>query len=280
MICTSADALARTSKQEGGSMRELDGKVAIVTGAGRGIGRGIAIAYGRAGARVVVASRTPATVDQVVRTIREEGGEASGLTCDVGQREQVQAMIGHAVETFGTVDILVNNAQSYRAPGSKAAHDGSQPLETYDEADWDAVYLTGVKATLWAMQAAFPHMKSSGGKIINLGSSAAQIGLAGYGAYAAAKEGIRGLSRVAAREWGRHGINVNVINPAVESDGLLQLKKDNPALIEAMTAQIPLGRWGEPIRDSGALAVFLASPASDYITGMTFMLDGGQFMFP
>ena len=262
-------------------MAELDGKIAIVTGAGRGIGAGIAIAFGRAGAKVVVASRTATTVQEVVRTIENEGGSATGFTCDVGHRSEVFAMVEHAVKTFGAVDILVNNAQSFRSATSRASYDGSQPLETYDEDDWDAVYVTGVKATLWAMKAVYPHMRDrGGGKIINLGSAAAQVGIAGYAGYAATKEGIRGLSRVAAREWGPHAINVNVINPAVESDGLIELRKNQPEMMARLTAQIPLGRWGEPIRDAGALAVFLASPASDYITGMTIMLDGGQFMFP
>lgn len=142
-------------------------------------------------------------------------------------------------------------------------------------------YRTGVLATLWGMKAVFPHMKArGGGKIINLGSAAAQVGLAGFAGYAAAKEGIRGLSRVAAREWGRHGINVNVVNPAAESDSLVELQKNQPQMMRQMLAQIPMGRWGDPIRDAGGLAIFLASPASDYLTGMTFMLDGGQFMWP
>ena len=261
-------------------MAGIEGKVAIVTGAGRGIGRGIAIAYGRAGAKVVVASRTSSTVERVVGEIEAEGGTAVGITCDVGNREAVFGMVDFGVRTFGGVDVLVNNAQSYAGPDTKANHDGSQPLETYDEDDWEALYRTGVLATLWGMKAVFPHMRDSGGKVINLGSSAAQVGLPGFAGYAAAKEGIRGLSRVAAKEWGRYRINVNVVSPAVESDGVLELKRNEPELVEAMTAQIPMGRWGDPIDDAGALAVFLASEQSDFITGMTFMLDGGQFMFP
>jgi 2-hydroxycyclohexanecarboxyl-CoA dehydrogenase len=262
-------------------MTGIEGKVAIVTGAGRGIGRGIAVAYARAGAKVVAASRTASTVEALVRQIEGEGGSALGVTCDVGVREEVFAMVEAAAGAFGGVDILVNNAQSFRGPNSKANNDGSQPFEDYDEGDWEVLYRTGVLATLWGMKAAFPHMQvRGGGKVINLGSAAAQMGMAGFAGYAATKEGIRGLSRVAAREWGRHRINVNVVNPAVESDSLMELERNQPEMMKQLVSQIPMGRWGDPVRDAGALAVFLASPASDYITGMTFMLDGGQFMWP
>jgi NAD(P)-dependent dehydrogenase (short-subunit alcohol dehydrogenase family) len=260
---------------------ELAGKVAIVTGAGRGIGRGIAIAYGRAGAKVMVASRTQATVDKVVREIEAEGGVALGLTCNVGVRAQVFAMVARTVQAFGPVDILVNNAQSFGIPGrSNAAGDGCQPLETYDEEEWELIYRTGVLATLWAMKAVFPHMKDRGGKIINFGSLAGQVGTWGFAGYGATKEGIRALSRTAAREWGKYKINVNVINPSVLSDAMEELIKNQPDMMQAALASIPMGRWGDPVRDAGGLAVFLASSASDYLTGMTFMLDGGQFMSP
>jgi len=262
-------------------MSDIKGKVAIVTGAGRGIGRGIAIAYGRAGAKVVVASRTQATVDKVVEEIEADGGTALGITCNVGARDQVFAMVDKTVKTFCTVDILVNNAQSFGIPGrSNPAGDGCQPLETYDEEEWELIYRTGVLATLWAMKAVFPHMKGRGGKIINFGSQAGQVGTWGFSGYGAAKEGIRALSRSAAREWGQHNINVNVINPSVLSDALVELEKNQPEMMKAALGSIPMGRWGDPVKDAGGLAIFLASNASDYLTGMTFMLDGGQYMSP
>jgi NAD(P)-dependent dehydrogenase (short-subunit alcohol dehydrogenase family) len=262
-------------------MANIKDKSAIITGAGRGIGRGIAIAYGRAGAKVAVASRTKATVDEVVDEIKREGGSAIGITCDIGDRAQVFDMVEHTAKAFGGIDILINNGQSFSKPGSTAGGpDGRQPLESYDESDWEAIYRTGVLATLWAMKAAFPYMKPRGGKVVNFGSASAQVGIDGFSAYNATKEAIRGLSRTAAREWGKYKINVNVINPAIKSDGLIALEKNQPELMKAMLAQIPLGRWGEPIDDAGELAIFLGSSASDYITGMTFMLDGGQFMMP
>ena len=260
-------------------MPDIKNKVAIVTGAGRGIGRGIAIAYGRAGAKVVVTSRTQATVDKVVDEIKGQGGSAVGITCDIGQRDQVFSMVDRTVTEFGPVDILVNNAQSFSVPG-KVRTDGYQPLEAYDEDDWEIIYRTGVLATLWAIKAVFPYMKDRGGKIINFGSSAGQAGNPGFSGYAAAKEGIRGLSRTAAREWGKYKINVNVINPAVRSEALVKLEENSPEMMKAALATVPMGRWGEPVEDAGALAIFLASGDSDYITGMTFMLDGGQYMTP
>jgi NAD(P)-dependent dehydrogenase (short-subunit alcohol dehydrogenase family) len=260
-------------------MPDIQDEVAIVTGAGRGIGRGIAIAYGRARAKVVVASRTQATVDKVVDEITQEGGKAFGVTCDVGQRDQVFRMVAQAVDAFGRIDILVNNAQTFGKPG-KATSDGRQPLETFDEDEWELIYRTGVLSTLWGMKAVFPHMKNHGGKIINFGSLAGQVGTEGFAAYGAAKEGIRSLSRTAAREWGKYKINVNVINPAVRSDALIELEHNYPEMMARVRQSIPLGRFGDPIKDAGSLAVFLGSSDSDYITGMTIMLDGGSFMSP
>jgi NAD(P)-dependent dehydrogenase (short-subunit alcohol dehydrogenase family) len=258
---------------------DITGKVIIVTGAGRGIGRGMCIAYGRAGAKVVVSSRRKSMVDKVVDEIKAEGGTAHGIACDVGERAQVFDLVDQVVKKFGAVDVLVNNAQSFHKPNSTQASSDTQPLETFDEEDWEVVYRTGLMATLWGMKAVFPHMKDRGGKIINFGSASGQAGLEGRAAYNATKEGVRALTRTAAREWGKYKINVNVINPGLLTEELVETYKDKPDVLQAMVNR-PVGRWGEPIADAGGLAIFLASEASSYLTGMTFMLDGGRFMVP
>lgn len=258
-------------------MNRLEGKVAIVTGAGRGIGRGIALAYGREGAKVAVVSRTAATVDEVVDQIRVEGGEALGVTCDVGHADQIAEMIERTVATFGTVDILVNNAQGFGTEAKPTGTPDFIDLEVFPEDEWEYTMRTGPTATLRAMKGVFPYMKDGGGKIINFGSRRGQIGHAKTLAYNCAKEAIRALSRTAAREWGPYGINVNVINPLVMSNSL---KTFNAQGHKGALDQVPLRRYGDAEKDAGSLAIFLASSESDYLTGMTFMLDGGFYMSP
>ena len=262
-------------------MGDIRGKVAIITGGGRGTGRGIAIAYGRAGAKVVVASRTQATVDSAF-AMRSSGrvGLALGITCDVGQRDQVFAMVGRAASTFGTVDILVNTAQAFGSSKNPSQTFIPLPLEEYDEDHWEHTYRTGLLGTLWAMQAAFPHLKKRGGKIINFSSMAGQHGRAFSAAYNCTKEGVRALTRTAAREWGKHNVTVNVISPMLASDAQIAWEKADPTEANAARAMTPLGRFGDPIKDGGGLALYLGSSDSDFITGMTFMLDGGFFMYP
>jgi NAD(P)-dependent dehydrogenase (short-subunit alcohol dehydrogenase family) len=261
-------------------MGNIAGKVAIITGAGRGIGRAIALAYGREGAKVVVASRTSSTVDSVVAQIERNGGMAVGIPCDVGQRDQVFGLVARAAKVFGTVDILVNNAQSFGSARKPAGSLYLQPLETLDEEEWDNIYRTGLMSTLWGMKAAFPYLKTKGGKIINFGSATGQIGLGGAAAYNATKEGIRALTRTAAREWGKYRITANVINPALKTDSWDEFARENPERVASVLKDIPVGRLGDPETDVGPLAVFLGSSDSDYITGMTFMLNGGRFIFP
>lgn len=189
-------------------------------------------------------------------------------------------MVGQAVEAFSTVDILVNNAQSF---GPSKAPTGTlvpQPLEIFDEDEWEHINRTGLLGTLWGMKAVFPHMKGKGGKIINFGSVTGVMGMAGSAAYNATKEGIRALTRTAAREWGKYNITVNVINPTIRTEALDEYAAANPEAVTAALAAIPLGRHGDPLKDAGALAMFLGSSQSDYITGMTFMLDGGFFLRP
>jgi len=260
-------------------MGRLDGKVAIVTGAGRGIGRAIATLFSTEGAAVVVASRTAATVEEAVREIQQTGGRALGVTCDVSHREQVAAMVASATASFGGPDILVNAAQGFGTAAAPEPFPQPRPLEAIADEEWDFTLRSGLMGTLWCMRAVFPHMKDRGGKIINFGSLAGQRGAAGSAAYNVAKEAIRGLTRTAAREWGRYRINVNVINPGAKSRALEEFQKSNPTKIDP-ARQVPLGRLGDALTDIAPAALFLASSDSDYVTGMTLMVDGGTLMLP
>lgn len=259
----------------------LQGKVAIVTGAGRGIGRGLAIAYARAGAQVVVSSRTRSTVEEVTEVIRAAGGEALGVACDVGHREQIHALIEQTIKTYGAVHILVNNAQGFGTPANPTPAPTPRAFEDTDDEEWEFTFRTGATATLWSMKAAFPHMKAQGyGRVINLSSGAGQIGAAGLGAYVATKEAIRGMTRVAAREWAGYGITVNAISPFIETRTMQDTKRDRPEIYQAVIATVPMRRLGTVDGDLAPVAIFLAGEGSGYVTGQTFNVDGGGYIAP
>lgn len=259
----------------------LQGKVAIVTGSGRGIGRGIAVEFAKEGARVIVASRSRGSVDNTCAEIEALGGVAFGVTCDVGNADDIKRTVAAAVERFGGIDILVNNAQSFGTPEAPEGSCGTMPLEDYRDAEWDYTFRTGPTASFLFMKAAFPYLKASGhGRIINFGSSYGQMGYPGTVAYNAAKEAIRSLTRTAANEWGQYGITCNVISPAVETDAFRDYVAAHPEFIPQELPKIPMRRFGDPYKDAGRIAVFIAGPDASFLTGMTFMVDGGFFMYP
>jgi NAD(P)-dependent dehydrogenase (short-subunit alcohol dehydrogenase family) len=249
----------------------LRGKVALVTGAGQGIGEGIALAFAREGARVAVAELRPHRAERTAQKIRDAGGEAIGVVADVGVRADVQRMVAATVDAFGALDTLVNNAQGY------ALH---TPLEQVTDEQFDLVMRTGAKATLWAMQAAFPHLSRGGGRIVNIVSLAAERGDPGLAPYNATKLAILGLTRTAAREWGRHGILVNCIAPAALSRRGMDFAERDPERYRRMLEARPIPRFGDPLEDIGPIAVFLASDESRYLTGHTIYADGGAHVSP
>lgn len=251
-------------------MKILQGKVAIVTGGGQGLGLGIAHALAKEGAQLVLTGRTGQTLKDAADTLAAHGGEVLTLIGNACQRADADAVVAQAIKRFGRVDILINNAQS-SVPG--------MPLESTSDEAWKSTIESGLYGTLYFMQAVFPHMKQQGGgKIVNLGSLTGIEGTRGFGAYAAAKEGIRGLSRVAAREWGAHKINVNVICPAAMTGASEKYFADYPAAKEHYLTTIALGRMGDPEQDIGRTVVYLCSPSADYVTGQTINVDGGQGM--
>jgi 2-hydroxycyclohexanecarboxyl-CoA dehydrogenase len=182
-------------------MHGVDGRVVVVTGAGQGVGRGIAHHLGKGGASVVVAEWKADTMQRTVDELSDLGVPVLGVLCDINQPEQIHAMVDATVDRFGKVDGLVNNAQTFRPMA---------PVAEVTEDDLDVFYRSGMKGSLWAMQAVYPHMKAQGwGRIVNFASSMGITGGRGFAAYNASKEAIRGLTRTAAREWGSPGTHAN-----------------------------------------------------------------------
>ncbi|MFX1495813.1 MAG: SDR family NAD(P)-dependent oxidoreductase [Promethearchaeota archaeon] len=248
-------------------MGKLDNKVAIVTGAGQGVGRGIALALAKEGASIVVAEVNEEGANSTVDELRDLGAKTIAVICDVSKREDVSKVVQTTIDEYGAIDILVNNAQAVPAAGAL--------FEEIKDEDWNITLGSGLMGAFYFMKTCFPHMKERGGKIINLASGAGSQRMAGFTAYSATKEAIRAITGVAAREWGRYGINVNVICPSANSPAQIQWSKDFPEQYEALLRQIPLGRIGDCEEDIGRSVVFLASSDSDFITGQTINIDGG-----
>jgi NAD(P)-dependent dehydrogenase (short-subunit alcohol dehydrogenase family) len=256
----------------------LAGRTAIVTGAGRGIGRAIAELYAREGARVVIASRSADGCASAVEAIVAAGGTAIAKPTNAGIKSDVIDMVGFAVETYGRIDVLVNNAQSWGTRDRPTGMPLPTPLESFDEAELDWTFDTGFRGTLWAMQAAFPHMRERGGRIVNFASWYGAIGNAGTLGYNITKEAVRSLTRTAAREWARHGITVNVVEPAAKTDAANNIERANPEAMAAAVAAIPMGRLGDPHLDVAPAVLFLATDDARFITGQTLGVDGGMFL--
>ena len=256
----------------------LAGRTAIVTGAGRGIGRAIAELCAREGARVVVASRSLDGSAAAVEAIEAAGGTAVAKLTNIGIKADVVDMVGFAVETYGSLDILVNNAQSWGTRDKPTGLPVPAPLESFDDAELDWTFDTGFRGTFWGMQAAFPHMRERGGRIINFASMYGMTGNAGTVGYNITKEAVRSLTRTAAREWGRYAITVNVVAPTAKTDAADNIERADPEGMAAAVAAIPAGRLGDPRLDIAPAVLFLATDDARYITGQTVGVDGGSLL--
>jgi len=238
----------------------LEGKSAIVTGAGQGIGEGIARVLGREGAKIVVADLNLANAQKVANKINENGGQALAIECDVSQKSSVDQMIAETLAKFGKVDILVNNAGIYPF----------KPFLEMTEDDWDKVIVINLKGSFLCSQAAAQKM-SEGSKIVIISSIAAFVGFPGLVHYCASKGGLDASIRAIALELSKKKININAIAPgAIETPGATSTDEIKNQTI----AKIPLARMGQP-EDIANAVVFLASEKADYITGQTLIVDGG-----
>ncbi len=244
----------------------LEGKVAIVTGASKGIGEAIARGLAEFGAKVVVSSRKQEAVDAVAENFKKNGLEATGIACHVGDEEQLKNLVSKTVETYGGVDILVNNAATNPAYG---------PIAEADAGIFDKIMEINVRACFLLANLCYPVMKSrGGGSVINISSVEGLKPGLGLGIYSVSKAALLMLTQNQAKEWGRDGIRANAICP-----GLIQTKFSaaiwqNEAILKQFEKHLPAGRMAVPNEMAG-LAVFLASPASSYCTGGVYTADGG-----
>jgi 2-hydroxycyclohexanecarboxyl-CoA dehydrogenase len=248
----------------------LDSRIAIVTGSGQGIGRAVARVLASEGAAVLLASRTFSRVKQVADEITEAGGRALAVECDVLRTGDIDTAVDACLEAFGPPDILVNNAQGGHMGGGIALEETSPELV-------EQALRGGLFATFHAMQACFPHMKERGGTIVNFGSSTGVGGDPGFAAYGLNKEAIHGLTKHAAREWGRYGVTVNTICPAALTENLSEKFQENPRWQQAILKAVPLGRLGDPEKDIAPAVLALATDLR-FLTGATLMLDGGRVL--
>ncbi|MEG1495791.1 MAG: SDR family NAD(P)-dependent oxidoreductase [Clostridiales bacterium] len=246
-------------------------KTVLITGAGRGIGLGIATAFAKEGANIAITDIVEANLKDASAKLEKLGVKVLPLVVDGADENAVSQGIDKVVETFGGLDVLINNAQASKS---------GVMLVDHTKADFDLAINTGLYATFFFMRAAFPHLKATKGSVINFASGAGINGRLGQSSYAASKEGIRGLTRVAANEWGEFGIRANVVCPLVKTEALAQWEKDYPEIYEKTIQGIPLRRFGDAEKDIGRVCVFLASDDASYISGETISLQGASGMRP
>ncbi|MEJ2554701.1 MAG: glucose 1-dehydrogenase [Anaerolineae bacterium] len=246
---------------------DLTGKVALITGASKGIGEAIALAFAEAGAKVVVSSRKQAALDAVAAKIEERGGEAMALAAHTGETDAINALVTRCVERFGGVDIAVNNA---------ATNPHFGPLLTADEGQWQKILDVNVIGYFRVAKAVVPEMrKRGGGKIINLASIAGLRPMAAMGIYGVSKAAVLMLTQTLAQELGPHNIQVNAIAPGVIKTRFSSILWQTDSIARSIQAATPMGRFGE-VGDLTAAALYLASPASDFMTGAVMLIDGGM----
>lgn len=226
----------------------------------------MAKAMAKEGAKVAIVDLNEEQGNAVLSELQEISPDSMFIKADLTEREKLHEIVDTVVEKYGKLDVLVNNAHASRQVN----------FEDTTQADMDFSFNTGFYPTFYLMQSAFPHLKESKGSVINFASGAGLEGQKTQTAYAAAKEAIRAISKVAANEWGEYGINVNIISPIAMTPGVEAWSKEHPETFEAIVSKVPMKRWGDPAKDIGPIAVFLASEDSNYMTGQTLMADGGS----
>ena len=245
---------------------DFKGKVAVVTGSSRGIGKAIALELAKGGAKVIINSTKQESVNEVVAEFKKMKLDAVGVAGDVSKKADVQKMVDTAVKKFGKLDIMVNNAGVFT----------TSPITDLSEDDWQKVIDIDLKGTYLGCQSAAKQMikQGKGGKILNIASIAGVVGFTGSCHYCSAKGGVIQMTKEVALELGPKKINVNAIGPGVIDTEMTKGIQDNPAQLKAMMARIPKGRLGKP-EDIAKAAAFLVSDDADYITGITLFVDGG-----
>ena len=244
----------------------LSGKVAIVTGSSRGIGRSIAEHLAAAGARVVISSRKAPACEEVVAAIRKEGGEAIAIPAHIGDKAQLEALVAQTIKHWGRIDILVCNAASNPYYG---------PMADLPDEAFDKILRNNIVANHWLANLVLPGMaQRKDGAVIVVSSIGGLKGTATLGAYAISKAADMQLARNLALEWGMHNVRINCIAPGLVKTDFARALWENPEILKHYESQTPLRRIGEP-QDIGGIAVFLASPAAAFVTGQTIVADGG-----
>jgi len=244
--------------------------VVLVTGGASGLGLGMATAMAAHGAAVVLACRRLETGEPAAAGLREAGHDARCVRCDVTSADELLAAVDAAVEAHGRLDCMVHNAIA--PPGAPAR------LEDVTQDHWDAMVATAIRATFDGARAAHRHLRAVGGSMIIMTSSSGMEGSANLAVYAMVKAAQRTLAKGLAVEWGADGIRVNCIAPMAMTPAMDRAYRENPILQERLLGRTPLGRIGDPVRDVGPAAVFLASDLARFVTGQTLSVDGGAFL--
>jgi NAD(P)-dependent dehydrogenase (short-subunit alcohol dehydrogenase family) len=252
--------------------KTLEGKVALITGGTTGIGRDTAVLFAKEGAKVVVSGRRETEGKETIALAKAAGGEAIFVQSDVSKAADVQSLVKKTVDTFGRLDVAFNNAGVEGQMG---------PLTEQTEENWDYVHNINLKGLWLCLKYEIQQMlkQGSGGAIVNMSSVAGLIGAPGMGVYIASKHGVLGLTKTAALEWAPKGIRVNAVCPAVIETAMADRAFGDPAIVKAMLALHPLGRFGKPMEIAEAV-LWLCSDKSSFMTGHEIVLDGGMLAGP